>query len=64
MYRVVLTVDGKDHAETIRVEPDPNAPIVEIAADLEEMTDDEEAEAMNEEEEGEEEKGPEKPIDP
>jgi photosystem II stability/assembly factor-like uncharacterized protein len=62
-YRVVLTVDGKDFSETVRVEPDPNAPIIELAADDEELTDDEEFEAMSgaDEEEGEEEEGPEKP---
>ena len=63
LYRVVLTVDGKEYSETVRVEPDPSAPIVEIAADDDEMTaDEEEFEPMNEE--GEEEEGPDKPFDP
>jgi photosystem II stability/assembly factor-like uncharacterized protein len=60
LYRVVLTVDGKDLSETVRVEPDPNAPIAELAADEEAMGDDDESEGVTEE--GEEE-GPEEPID-
>ena len=63
LYRVVLTVDGKEYSETVRVEPDPSAPIVEIAADDDEMTaDEEEFEPMTEE--GEEEEGPDKSFDP
>jgi hypothetical protein len=50
LYRVVLSVDGKDYTQTIRIEPDPNAPNIEIVADdsedegLEENSDDEEGE--------------------
>ena len=55
-YRVVLTVNGKDFTQTVRVEPDPNAPYLEIAADDEEQ--DENEEMIDEEGEEEEEHGP------
>jgi hypothetical protein len=60
LYRVVLTVDGKEFSQTIRVEPDPNGPMIELADDDDEMNDEDEPEAMTEE--GEEEEGPAKPI--
>ena len=60
MYKVVLTVDGKDYSETIRIEPDPNAPVIDLAADDEKMTDTDEDDTTSEEGE-EREEGPEKP---
>ena len=54
-YRVVLTVDGKDFTQTVRVEPDPNAPYLELAADDDEEQDEDE-EMLDEEGEEEEEK--------
>jgi photosystem II stability/assembly factor-like uncharacterized protein len=62
MYRVVLSVDGKEFSETVRVEPDPSAPVIEIAADEETMMDDEMDAVAEEGEEGEEEEGPERPL--
>ncbi len=50
LYRVVLNVDGKDYTQNLRVLPDPNAPLAELAAD--EGSDDEKVEGMLEEEEG------------
>jgi photosystem II stability/assembly factor-like uncharacterized protein len=35
MYRVVLTVDGEEHSQGLRLEADPNAPPAVIAADEE-----------------------------
>jgi photosystem II stability/assembly factor-like uncharacterized protein len=57
LYRVVLTVDGKDFTQTVRVEPDPNAPYLEIAADDDEAQDKDD-EMPGEEGEEEEENGP------
>jgi hypothetical protein len=57
LYRVVLTVDGKDYTQNLRVVPDPNAPLAELAAD--EEREEEEADGMFEAEEGPEgEEGP------
>jgi photosystem II stability/assembly factor-like uncharacterized protein len=50
LYRIVLSVDGKDYTQTIRVEPDPNAPNIEIAADDGEGEESEEAWDREEEE--------------
>ena len=33
MYRVVLTVDGKEYTQALRVEADPNLPPALIATD-------------------------------
>ncbi len=55
MYRIVLTVDGKEYAQSVRVEPDPNTPPGEIAsADAQEQ---EEAEMDEEDEEEREARG-------
>ena len=35
-YRVVLTVDGKEWTQNIRVEPDPTVPMAVIAPEEEE----------------------------
>ena len=40
-YRVVLTVDGQEHARTIRVDPDPSIPASEILAAEAFLTDEE-----------------------
>jgi hypothetical protein len=57
LYRVVLTVDGKDYTQNLRVVPDPNVPLAELAAD--EEREEQEADGMFEEEEGPEgEEGP------
>jgi photosystem II stability/assembly factor-like uncharacterized protein len=52
-YRVVLTVDGKEYAETIRVEPDPSTPASEIMASEGYLTDEEIFGKEDEEEEEE-----------
>jgi hypothetical protein len=55
LYRIVLSVDGKDYAQTLRVEPDPSLPLAEqLAADEGQEQDSDE---MIEEEEGEEAQG-------
>ena len=52
VYRVVLTVDGKEFTQTLLVERDPNVPRDAIAADeLEEAGEREEADEMEEEHE-------------
>jgi photosystem II stability/assembly factor-like uncharacterized protein len=56
-YRVVLTVDGKDYAQTVRVEPDPNAPAPEIAADEADEEDEELLEELFGDEEEKEKRG-------
>jgi photosystem II stability/assembly factor-like uncharacterized protein len=40
-YRVVLTVDGKELTTVVQVEPDPSAPLTEIAAGSDDEWDDE-----------------------
>jgi hypothetical protein len=45
MYRVVLTVDGKEFSQGVRVEADPTAPAATGASD--EMDDDEEEEEVD-----------------
>src|SRR5262249_34137967 len=42
MYRVVLTVDGKEHTQSIRVEPDPTLPATILTAEGEGGEDEEE----------------------
>lgn len=43
-YRVVLTVDGKEYSQVVRVESDPNYPNVDLIASEEEEYEEEEAE--------------------
>jgi photosystem II stability/assembly factor-like uncharacterized protein len=59
VYRVVLTVDGKEYARHVRVEPDPTVPYSEAVASA--LEDDEEM--FEGEEEEEEEEGEERLID-
>ena len=37
VYRVVLSVDGKEYVRPVTVEPDPNAPVDAITAEEEEL---------------------------
>jgi hypothetical protein len=41
MYRVVLTVDGQEYSQGLRVESDPSRPDTGIAEDVEEIEEDE-----------------------
>jgi hypothetical protein len=50
IYRIVLVVDGKELAQTARVEPDPTLPITELFADLDNETDEADEAFMDEDE--------------
>ena len=43
-YRIVLTVDGKEYSQTVRVDPDPNLPPGQIAEEELVMPEEEEEE--------------------